>query len=81
MTITVLERKTTLVINEPRGSVEVNPTVQRVVISSIGKQGPSGGGSGTQNVFIQDTQPSATGAYLWIDTSGGNLQFLVEDGL
>lgn len=37
--------------------------------------------SGTQNVFVQDTAPSATGAYLWINTSGGNLQFLVEDGV
>ena len=32
-------------------------------------------------VFVQDTTPLAAGPYLWIDTTGGNLQFMVEDGL
>lgn len=32
-------------------------------------------------VFVQTTTPTASGPYLWIDTSGGNIQFKVEDGL
>ena len=31
-------------------------------------------------VFVQSTTPTATGPYLWIDTTGGNLNFKVEDG-
>lgn len=34
-----------------------------------------------QNVFIQSSQPVHTGAYVWFNTSGGNLQIMVEDGL
>jgi hypothetical protein len=34
-----------------------------------------------QNVFIQSSAPTATGTYLWINTSGGNLEFIVENGL
>lgn len=34
-----------------------------------------------QNLFIQDTDPAIAGAYLWIDTTGGNLNFWVEDGI
>ncbi len=37
--------------------------------------------SNNLRVFIQTTQPSVSGPYLWIDTTGGNLQFKVEDGL
>ena len=37
-----------------------------------------GGGGGSGNVFIQSSPPSATGNYLWIDTSGGNINFWVN---
>ena len=37
--------------------------------------------SNNLRVFIQSTTPSATGPYLWIDTTGGDLNFKVEDGL
>ena len=37
----------------------------------------SGGGSGVQNVFIQDSEPTlATGnKALWLDTSNGDITF------
>lgn len=39
-------------------------------------------GGGSSNVFIQPVAPSGvTGAYLWIDTSGGDISFWVEDGV
>lgn len=43
----------------------------------------SGGGGGSiQNVYIQDTEPNvATGEKaLWIDTTGGNLNFWIKTG-
>jgi hypothetical protein len=42
----------------------------------------SSGGSGTENLFIQSTAPTVVAGipYLWIDTTGGNLQFKIEDG-
>ena len=41
-----------------------------------------GGGGGVQNVYIQDTQPTiATGGKaLWIDITGGNLNFWIVTG-
>lgn len=41
-----------------------------------------GGGGGVQNVYIQTTEPTiATGEKaLWIDTTGGNLNFWVVTG-
>lgn len=40
------------------------------------------GGGGTQNVFIQETEPAvSTGQKaLWIDTTGGNLNFWIKTG-
>ena len=40
------------------------------------------GGSGIQNVFIQSTEPTvAIGEkVLWIDTTGGNLNFWIKTG-
>ena len=40
------------------------------------------GGGGTQNVFIQETEPTlATGEKaLWIDITGGNLNFWIVTG-
>jgi len=35
----------------------------------------------TTQLYIQDTQPTAEGKYLWIDTSNGDLTFWVEDGI
>lgn len=35
----------------------------------IGPQGPPGGGSGTQNLFIQETDPALAISYLWIETN------------
>jgi len=35
----------------------------------------------TTQLYIQDTQPTADGKYLWVDTSGGDITFWVEDGL
>lgn len=38
--------------------------------------------SNNLRIFIQSTAPTGiTGPYLWIDTTGGNLSFNVEDGL
>ena len=31
-------------------------------------------------VYIQDTQPTVSGKYLWIDTTGNDITFWVEDG-
>lgn len=42
---------------------------------------PAGGGGGATNMFVQTTNPGMTEPGLWIDTSGGNLSFWVEDGL
>lgn len=41
-----------------------------------------GGGGGVQNVYIQETEPSiGTGEKaLWIDTTGGNLNFWIKTG-
>lgn len=41
-----------------------------------------GSGGGIQNVYIQDTQPAVnTGdKVLWIDTTGGNLNFWIITG-
>ena len=41
-----------------------------------------GGGGGVQNVYIQETQPTiATGEKaLWIDITGGNLNFWIVTG-
>ena len=67
--------------------IQVQQEVTRVIVTEndtrvtvIGGLRGSGGGGGSQNLFIQDTAPIAAGAYLWIDTTGGNLQFFVEDG-
>ena len=40
------------------------------------------GGGGTQNVFIQETEPAvSTGQKaLWIDITGGNLNFWIVTG-
>ena len=37
----------------------------------------------TESIYIQSTTPTVSPgtAYLWIDTTGGDLQFWVEDGL
>lgn len=37
----------------------------------------SGGGSGVQNVFIQDVEPSVTtgNKALWLDTTNGDITF------
>jgi len=37
--------------------------------------------SGTGSLYIQDTQPVATGKYLWVDTSGTDITLWVEDGI
>lgn len=37
--------------------------------------------SGGVNLYIQDDQPVDSGKYLWIDTTGGDLNFWVEDGV
>ena len=41
-----------------------------------------GSGGGTQSVFIQETEPAvSTGQKaLWIDTTGGNLNFWLKTG-
>lgn len=54
--------------------------VQRKINEIVATLNSGGGGGGIQNVFIQSNQPTASGAYLWIDTTGGNLNFKVEDG-
>jgi Major tropism determinant N-terminal domain len=44
----------------------------------------SGGGAGSSvDTYIQDTAPSVGAGipYLWINTTGGNLQFMIEDGI
>jgi hypothetical protein len=47
-----------------------------------GPPGPPGSGSASQNVFVQSVAPTTTEpVYLWIDTSGGNMTFWVEDGI
>jgi len=56
----------------------VKPEATRIEINSRGMRGLSG--ASFQNVFIQQTQPTAQGPYLWIDNSGGNLNFWVEEG-
>ena len=38
------------------------------------------GGGGATNVFVQPTNPNMTEPGLWIDTSGGNFTFWIEDG-
>lgn len=43
-----------------------------------GERGADAENGAAQNVFIQDTQPTATGSYLWVDTSGGNISFWVN---
>lgn len=68
------------------GEKIVFPRVDVRVISAgvQGPSGPSGGGSsisGDCPVFVQDTAPSYAGAYVWWDTSGGNLTVWIEDGL
>lgn len=42
---------------------------------------PSINTSERQNVFIQTNQPTVSYPYLWIDTSGGDVQMWIEDGL
>lgn len=43
---------------------------------------PSAGGGVGVNTYIQSTAPTVGAGipYLWIDTTGGNLQFKIEDG-
>ena len=31
-------------------------------------------------IFVQDTNPAKDYPYLWVDISGGNISFWVEDG-
>lgn len=45
-----------------------------VLVSSINT-------SERQNLFIQTTQPTVNYPYMWIDTSNGDIQFWIEDGL
>lgn len=70
----------TIVIQPIVNTVKVVQNVSTVKVSGSGPQGPSGENA-DQNVFIQDTAPSHIGPYVWFNTSGGNLQILVEDGL
>ncbi len=69
--------------------VEIVLTSENVIeIAHVGAQGIQGlqgatgaqGAQGDQNVYIQDTDPAVTGAYLWIDTSGSNISFWVNEG-
>lgn len=56
---------------------------QRGLFANIPAPGPQGppGVAAPQNVFIQPTAPADPGYnYLWIDTTGGNLNFWVETG-
>ena len=37
--------------------------------------------AGRTPLYVQDDQPAVAGQYVWFDTSDGDLQILVEDGL
>lgn len=52
-----------------------------VIVSGVGTSVSPYTINAVQNVFIQSSAPVASGTYLWINTSGGNLEFLVENGL
>jgi hypothetical protein len=44
--------------------------------------GPGGGSDDVFPIFIQDAAPVTTSLkYLWIDTSGSDIAFWVEDGV
>ena len=70
----------TIIVQPNVNTVKVTQNISTVKVSGSGPQGPSGESS-EQNVFIQDSAPSHSGPYVWFNTSGGNLQILVEDGL
>ena len=63
--------------------ISVSQAVPKLTLSKIGAQGATGPQGPTQGVpvFIQDAAPSASGAFLWIDTAGANVQVKFEDGL
>ena len=49
---------------------------------ATGWQTPSGGGGGSQEVFVQQTRPSATGPWIWweTDADGEIIDLTVNDG-
>lgn len=82
MTVTVNETTDTITVVEETETVVVQENKDTVEIYDSGLVGYSSGSSFDQNLFIQNTAPvGVTGAYLWIDTTGGNLNFWVETGV
>lgn len=68
-------------LNELKDS---NPRRFKGLFAQVGVVGPAGA-PGNTNVFIQPSAPTPTqiagqSTYLWIDTTGGNLNFWVETG-
>jgi len=81
--VTVIENVNKIIISGIRGiDGEKGDT------GATGAQGLKGdkgdnGADGNDNLFIQSIAPTVTNGipYLWINTTGGNLQFMIEDGL
>ena len=66
----------------PSGGNGGNSSISGSGFTTVTAIGGGGGGGGVQNVYIQTTEPTiATGEKaLWIDTTGGNLNFWVVTG-
>lgn len=92
--VTVIETEVdpqTLVLTVTDALVLDNPTIDTtlvncpsvIILQSNGGSGPTGppGPSSIENLYIQPTAPTDPGVnYMWIDTTGGNLNFWVETG-
>jgi len=80
MTVFVNNSGDLIEINEETNSIVITEQADSIIISEVGLKGDKGddGADGNTNVFIGTTDPALATPYLWIDTTGGNLNFWVN---
>lgn len=58
-------------LHSPEGASQIGTSLGDTIEEEFSKRIP---------LFVQDTDPSITGKYVWFDTSGGDLTLWIEDG-
>lgn len=67
-----------LITDEARIAVATSTSTYQ----AAAKQGEGGGGGGSQEVYVQQTRPSAAGPWMWwvTNASGALVNLIVNDG-
>lgn len=81
--LTISEPQFNISITENSENITIQETVNVIEITNATSIAGPQGQAGPQNLFIQDSQPVYSGAYVWFKTNmpGGGIDILVEDGL